>query len=87
MLEGGEVLTGRKQLMGEFGIVFQNEPVDISEVYSKQENHFFIGDRVEEFDPASGSGKICWIKQRVSYHHITLRPGRFVPLREPATDV
>ncbi|HEX2742702.1 MAG TPA: TIM-barrel domain-containing protein, partial [Rubrobacter sp.] len=77
MLEGGEVLTGRKQLMGEFGIVFQNEPVDISEEFSKQENHFFIGDRVEEFDPASGSGKICWkslsLKQRVSYHQITLQ--------------
>lgn len=63
--------------MGEFGIAFQNEPVDISEEFSKQENHYFIGDRVEEFDPASGSGKICWkslsLKQRVSYHQITLQ--------------
>ena len=63
--------------MGEFGVVFQNEPVDVSEEFSRQENHFFLGDRVEEFDPASGSGKICWkslaLKQRVSYHQITLQ--------------
>ena len=61
--------------MGEFGVVFQNEPVDVSEEFSRQENHFFVGDRVEEFDPKSASGKICWkslaLKQRVSYHQIT----------------
>ena len=61
--------------MGEFRIVFQNEPVDVSEEFSRQENHFFVGDRVEEFDPQSATGKICWkglsLKQRVSYHQIT----------------
>src|SRR5215217_5555560 len=61
--------------MGEVGVVFQNEPVDVSEEFSKQENHFFVGDRVEEFDPESASGKMCWkslaLKQRVSYHQIT----------------
>ena len=61
--------------MGEFGIVFQNEPVDVGEEFSKQENHFFVGDRVEEFDPESAAGKICWkslaLEQRVSYHQIT----------------
>jgi alpha-D-xyloside xylohydrolase len=61
--------------MGEFGVVFQNEPVDVSEEFSRQENHFFVGDRVEEFDPESASGKLCWkslsLKQRVSYHQIT----------------
>ena len=61
--------------MGEFGVVFQNEPVDVSEEFSRQENHFFVGDRVEEFDPEAASGKICWktlaLKQRVSYHQIT----------------
>jgi hypothetical protein len=46
--------------MGEFGVVFQNEPVDVGEEFSKQENHFFVGDRVEEFDPESAAGKICW---------------------------
>src|SRR5215208_7547482 len=65
----------RKALMGEFGVVFQNEPVDVSEEFSRQENHFFVGDRVEEFDLESASGKICWeslaLKQRVSYHQIT----------------
>jgi alpha-D-xyloside xylohydrolase len=61
--------------MGEFGVVFQNEPVDVSEEFSRQENHFFVGARVEEFDPESASGKLCWkslsLKQRVSYHQIT----------------
>jgi hypothetical protein len=61
--------------MGEFGVVFQNEPVDVSEEFSKPENHFFVGDRVEEFDPESASGRLCWksfsLKQRVSYHQIT----------------
>jgi len=61
--------------MGEFGVVFQNEPVDVSEEFSRQENHFFVGEKVEEFDPQSASGKICWkglsLKQRVSYHQIT----------------
>jgi alpha-D-xyloside xylohydrolase len=61
--------------MGEFRIVFQNEPVDVSEEFSRQENHFFVGEKVEEFDPQSASGKICWkglsLKQRVSYHQIT----------------
>jgi alpha-D-xyloside xylohydrolase len=61
--------------MGEFGVVFQNEPVDVSEEFSRQENHFFVGDSVEEFDPESASGRLCWksfsLKQRVSYHQIT----------------
>ena len=58
--------------MGEFGVVFQNEPVDVSEEFSRQENHFFVGDRIEEFDPESASGKICWKSlERVSYHQIT----------------
>jgi alpha-D-xyloside xylohydrolase len=61
--------------MGEFRIVFQNEPVDVSEEFSRQENHFFVGEKVEEFDPQCASGKICWkglsLKQRVSYHQIT----------------
>jgi alpha-D-xyloside xylohydrolase len=63
--------------MGEFGVVFQNEPVDVSEEFSRQENHFFLGDRIEEFDPDAASGNICWkslsLKQRVSYHQITLQ--------------
>jgi alpha-D-xyloside xylohydrolase len=61
--------------MGEFGVVFQNEPVDVSEEFSRQENHFFVGEKVEEFDPESASGRLSWksfsLKQRVSYHQIT----------------
>lgn len=63
--------------MGEFGPVFQNEPVDVSEEFSRQENHFFVGEKVEEFDPGLASGKILWrsraLKQRVSYHQLTLQ--------------
>lgn len=39
--------------MSEYAVSFQNQPVDVSEEFSKQENHFFIGSRVEEFDPRS----------------------------------
>jgi hypothetical protein len=28
--------------VGEFYNVFQNEPVDVSEEFSRQENHFFV---------------------------------------------
>jgi len=63
--------------MGEYEATFQNQPVDISGEFSRQENHFFVGDRTESFDPASASGKILWkshsLKQRVSYHQLTLQ--------------
>ncbi len=63
--------------MGEFGAVFQNEPVDVSEEFLKQENHFFVGEKIEEFDPLTASGEILWrglaLKQRVSYHQLTLQ--------------
>jgi hypothetical protein len=29
--------------MGEYGTAFQNEPVDVSEEFARQENHFFVG--------------------------------------------
>ena len=63
--------------MGEYEATFQNQPVDISGEFSRQENHFFVGDRTESFDPASASGKILWkshsLKERVSYHQLTLQ--------------
>lgn len=63
--------------MGQYGGVFQNEPVDIAEEFSRQENHFFIGEKVSAFDAASGSGEILWrglaLRQRVSYHQVTLQ--------------
>jgi alpha-D-xyloside xylohydrolase len=55
--------------MKEYEAVFQNQPVDVSEEFAKQQNHFFIGSKV--------SGKILWkglaLKQRVSYHQLTLQ--------------
>jgi alpha-D-xyloside xylohydrolase len=63
--------------LGDYGAVLQNQPVDVSEEFVKQSNHFFIGERVESFDPASASGEILWkslsLKQRVSYHQLTLQ--------------
>src|SRR5829696_9558233 len=62
--------------MGEYGSVFQNEPVDISEEFARQENHFFVCDGLEEFDPEAALGRIRWksfsLKQRVSYHQLTV---------------
>jgi alpha-D-xyloside xylohydrolase len=63
--------------MGEYDAVFQNEPVDVSGEFARQQNHFFIGSKVLEFDPRSASGKMLWkgiaLKQRVSYHQLTLQ--------------
>ena len=62
--------------MSEYAVNFQNQPVDVSEEFSKQESHFFLGSKVEEFDRPSATGKILWKsmarKQRVSYHQVTL---------------
>ena len=63
--------------MGEYEVKLQNQPVDISGEFGNQANHFFVGERTEEFDAASASGKILWkglsLKQRVSYHQLTLQ--------------
>jgi alpha-D-xyloside xylohydrolase len=63
--------------MGEYEANLQNQPVDISGEFSRQANHFFVGERTESFDPASASGEILWkshsLKQRVSYHQLTLQ--------------
>jgi alpha-D-xyloside xylohydrolase len=60
-----------------YGAVLQNQPVDVSGEFARQDNHFFIGSEVSEFDPRSASGRILWkgraLKQRVSYHQLTLR--------------
>jgi alpha-D-xyloside xylohydrolase len=63
--------------VGEYENVLQNQPVDVSEEWRRQENHFFIGEKVEGFDPLGASGEIRWkglsLKQRVSYHQLTLQ--------------
>ncbi|HET7481063.1 MAG TPA: TIM-barrel domain-containing protein [Rubrobacteraceae bacterium] len=63
--------------MGEYEAAFQNQPVDISGQFARQENHFFLGEKVESFDPLMASGEIIWkslsLKQRVSYHQLTLQ--------------
>ncbi len=63
--------------MKEYEAAFQNQPVDVSEEFTKQQNHFFVGSEVQEFDPQTASGEILWrglaLKQRVSYHQLTLQ--------------
>jgi hypothetical protein len=63
--------------MEEYGAVLQNQPVDVSGEFTRQDNHFFIDSKVSEFDPRSASGRILWkglaLKQRVSYHQLTLQ--------------
>ena len=63
--------------MKEYEAPFQNQPVDVSEEFTKQQNHFFVGSVVQEFDPDTASGEILWrglaLKQRVSYHQLTLQ--------------
>src|SRR4028119_2488473 len=63
--------------MKEYGAALQNQPVDVSEEFSKQQNHFFVGSKVSEFDPDAASGKILWkglaLKQRGSYYQLTLQ--------------
>jgi alpha-D-xyloside xylohydrolase len=63
--------------MKEYEATFQNQPVDVSEEFTKQQNHFFVGSVVKEFDSDTASGEILWrglaLKQRVSYHQLTLQ--------------
>jgi alpha-D-xyloside xylohydrolase len=69
-------MRGDRQLK-EYEAAFQNQPVDVSEEFTKQHNHFFVGSAVQEFDPQTASGKLLWrglaLKQRVSYHQLTLQ--------------
>jgi alpha-D-xyloside xylohydrolase len=54
----------------------ENRPVDPSEEFNKQHNHFFTAQKLAGFDPRSASGKVRWegfsLEQRVSYHQVTL---------------
>src|SRR5215210_5604224 len=63
--------------MRQFAKAVQNQPIDVSEEFGKQENHFFVASKAEEFDRSSASGKIRWkgqaLKQRISYHQLTLQ--------------
>jgi alpha-D-xyloside xylohydrolase len=64
----------------EYEALLQNQPVDVSEQFTSQHNHYFIGSAVREIDPdnasGSASGEILWkgisLRQRVSYHQLTL---------------
>jgi alpha-D-xyloside xylohydrolase len=63
--------------MEEYGAVLQNQPVDVSGEFARQDNHFFVDSKVLEFDSPTASGRILWkglsLTQRVSYHQLTLQ--------------
>jgi hypothetical protein len=50
----------RRAPMREYEANLQNQPVDVSEAFARQQNHYFIGSKVLDFDPRSASGKILW---------------------------
>jgi alpha-D-xyloside xylohydrolase len=41
-------------------VTFQNDPVDPSAEFAKQQNHFFVADAVAELDPGAGRGELSW---------------------------
>jgi alpha-D-xyloside xylohydrolase len=58
-------------------ITFQNDPVDPSVEFRKQQNHFFVAQRAERVEPDRAAGEVLWkrmsLVQRVSYHQVTLQ--------------
>lgn len=62
--------------MREYETSLQNQPVDVSEEFVRHDSHFFIATRLSGFDSEAASGEILWrgcaLKQRVSYHQLTL---------------
>jgi alpha-D-xyloside xylohydrolase len=54
---------------------YLNQPSDVSEEFARQENHFFVGMRLDEFDPESATGAIRWerytLRQRMSFNQVT----------------
>jgi alpha-D-xyloside xylohydrolase len=41
-------------------VTFQNDPIDPSAEFHKQQNHFFIADRAEHLDPDWAYGDVMW---------------------------
>jgi alpha-D-xyloside xylohydrolase len=58
-------------------ITFQNDPVDPSLEFRKQQNHFFVAERAARIDADRAAGDLEWKRmsliQRVSYHQVTLQ--------------
>ena len=61
--------------MRDYDYPYLNQPSDVSEEFSRQENHFFIGTRLDEFDPENATGAIRWdrytLRQRMSFNQVT----------------
>jgi alpha-D-xyloside xylohydrolase len=54
---------------------YLNQSIDVSQEFSKEENRFFLGTRVEDFDPDSASGSLRWerydLRHRMSFNQLT----------------
>jgi alpha-D-xyloside xylohydrolase len=54
---------------------YLNQPIDVSQEFSKEENRFFLGTRIEDFDPDSASGSLRWerydLRHRMSFNQLT----------------
>lgn len=61
--------------MRDYDHPYLNQPFDISEEFSKQENHFFIGAQTATFDSEEVTGTIRWerynLRQRMSFNQVT----------------
>ena len=57
--------------------LLQNRPVDVRSEFADQRNHFYVPDRLVEFDRERWEGRVSWrpvaMKQRVSYHQLTVQ--------------
>ncbi len=61
--------------MRDYAHRYLNQSIDVSEEFSKEENRFFLGTRVEDFDPDSASGSLRWerydLRHRMSFNQLT----------------
>lgn len=68
--------------MRNYDFPYLNQTPEVSADFAKEENAFFVADRVSEFDPDSAAGTLEWVRhvlrQRMSFNQVT-------PLLEQAT--
>lgn len=56
---------------------FLSDVVDVSRDYGDFTNAFYIADRLEKFDPATGAGQVTWLRQQLVplFAFDNMRPG------------
>jgi alpha-D-xyloside xylohydrolase len=67
-----------------------NDPVDVSQDFQRMEQVYFVGSRVEEFDPATGQGSLQWDRYlrstTLSFNKIDVGLGRGQATEFPGTE-